>query len=87
MWQYDGWSQNGLGGIYFYNDWKAHTDWGSTRPDYGRAEVRDYIKGQIRMFLEDYKVDGFRWDSVYNIRNASGSWNQIGSDMLGTSTR
>jgi 1,4-alpha-glucan branching enzyme len=82
MWQYDGWSQNGLGGIYFYNDWKAHTDWGSTRPDYGRAEVRDYIKGQIRMFLEDYKVDGFRWDSVYNIRNASGSWNQIGSDML-----
>jgi 1,4-alpha-glucan branching enzyme len=82
LWQYDGWSQNGLGGIYFYNDWKAHTDWGSTRPDYGRAEVRDYIQGQIRMFLEDYKVDGFRWDSVYNIRNASGTWNQIGSDML-----
>ncbi len=82
MWQYDGWSQNGLGGIYFYNDWKAHTDWGSTRPDFGRAEVRDYIQGQIRMFLEEYRVDGFRWDSVYNIRNASGSWNQIGSDML-----
>lgn len=82
IWQYDGWSQNGLGGIYFYNDWKADTDWGQTRPDYGRQEVRDYIKGQIRMFLEDYKVDGFRWDSVYNIRNASGSWNQIGSDML-----
>lgn len=82
LWQYDGWSENGLGGIYFYNDWKAHTDWGSTRPDYGRTEVRDYIKGQIRMFLDEYKVDGFRWDSVYNIRNASGSWNQHGSDML-----
>ncbi|MDD4340756.1 MAG: carbohydrate-binding protein [Kiritimatiellae bacterium] len=82
MWQYDGWSENGLGGIYFYNDWKADTDWGQTRPDYGRAEVRDYIKGQIRMFLAEYQVDGFRWDSVYNIRHASGSWNQDGSDML-----
>lgn len=82
MWQYDGWSENGLGGIYFYNDWKAHTDWGSTRPDYGRPEVRDYIKGQIRMFLADYHVDGFRWDSVYNIRHASGAWNPDGSAML-----
>lgn len=82
LWQYDGWSQNGLGGIYFYNDWKAHTDWGSTRPDYGRGEVRTYIKDQIRLFLEEYRVDGFRWDSVYNIRNASGTWNQDGSDML-----
>jgi 1,4-alpha-glucan branching enzyme len=82
MWQFDGWSQDGLGGIYFYNDWKAHTDWGSTRPDYGRGEVRTFIKDQIRMFLEEYRVDGFRWDSVYNIRHASGTWNQIGSDML-----
>ncbi|MGD9613717.1 MAG: alpha-amylase family glycosyl hydrolase, partial [Kiritimatiellia bacterium] len=82
MWQYDGWSTGGYGGIYFYNDWKANTDWGSTRPDYDRAEVRDYVKGQIRMFLEEYQVDGFRWDSVYNIRHASGTWNQIGSDML-----
>jgi len=82
MWQYDGWSQDNLGGIYFYNDWKASTDWGHTRPDYGRGEVRTYIKDQIRMYLEEYRVDGFRWDSVYNIRNASGSWNQDGSDML-----
>ncbi len=84
MWQYDGWSENSLGGIYFYNNWKAHTDWGSTRPDYGRQEVRDYIQGQIRMFLEEYKVDGFRWDSVYNIRYASGQSNPDGSAMLAT---
>ncbi|NCA83109.1 MAG: hypothetical protein EOM72_10260 [Opitutae bacterium] len=68
MWQYDGWSDGGYGGIYFYNDDRAKTMWGDTRPDYGRAEVRDYVKGQIRMFLEEYDVDGFRWDSVYNIR-------------------
>ncbi|HAL92990.1 MAG TPA: hypothetical protein DCM68_08215 [Verrucomicrobia bacterium] len=44
--------------------------------------MRDYIKEQIRMFVEDYHIDGFRWDSVYNIRYASGTWNQTGNDML-----
>lgn len=83
MWQYDGWSQNGLGGIFFYNEgWKASTMWGDTRPDFGRQEVKDYVHGQIRMFVEDYHVDGFRWDSVYNIRHYSDVWNQAGSDML-----
>ena len=82
MWQYDGWSSGGYGGIYFYNDWKANTDWGSTRPDYGRSEVRDFIQAQIQSFVEDYHVDGFRWDSVYNIRTCGGTWNQNGSDLL-----
>ena len=83
MWQYDGWSQNGLGGIFFYNEaWKASTDWGSTRPDYGRTEVKDFIQAQIQMFVEEFHIDGFRWDSVYNIRTCGGTWNQAGSDML-----
>ena len=82
MWQYDGWSSGGYGGIYFYNDWKANTDWGSTRPDYGRAEVKDFIQAHIQMFVENYHIDGFRWDSVYNIRTCGGTWNQAGSDML-----
>ncbi len=34
LWQFDGWSENDGGGIYFYNDWKAETR-GHTRPDYG----------------------------------------------------
>ncbi|HNR93937.1 MAG TPA: carbohydrate-binding protein [Kiritimatiellia bacterium] len=69
LWQFDGWSQNGLGGIYFYNstDGKAYTWWGSTRPDYSRTEVRDFIRDQIMMFVEEYRVGGFRWDSVFNI--------------------
>lgn len=83
MWQYDGWSQNGLGGIYFYNEkWKAQTDWGDTRPDFGRPEVKNFIHDQIRMLVEKYKIDGFRWDSVYNIRNYSGSENPEGAAML-----
>ena len=67
LWGFDGWSQNGFGGIYFYNDDRAHTPWGSTRPDYGRPEVRRFIRDQIFMFADEYRVDGFRWDSVYHI--------------------
>ena len=67
LWQFDGWSENGLGGIYFYNDGRAHTPWGSTRPDYGRPEVRAFVRDQIFMFADEYRVDGFRWDSVFHI--------------------
>jgi len=78
LWQFDGWSQNGLGGIYFYNENdKAYTWWGHTRPDYGRAEVRQFIRDQIFMFLEEYKVDGFRWDSVFNMIFYNGGGNAI----------
>ncbi len=74
LWQFDGWSANGKGGIYFYNDSRASTMWGETRPDFGRSEVREFIHQNIRMFLEEYRVDGFRWDSVFNILYAdSGS--------------
>ncbi len=72
LWQFDGWSQNGRGGIYFYNDDKASTMWGDTRPDYGRGEVREFIHQNIRMYLEEYRVDGFRWDSVFSILYANG---------------
>ena len=82
LWQFDGWSENGLGGIYFYNDGRAHTPWGSTRPDYGRPEVRKFIRDQIFMFAEEYRVDGFRWDSVYHIINTEQDRNLQGVDML-----
>ena len=38
MWQFDGWSQDGYGGIYFYNHWRSTTPWGNTRFDYGRPK-------------------------------------------------
>jgi len=67
LFQYDGWNQNGNGGIYFYQDDRRHTPWGETRPDYGRVEVQDFIRGNIAMWLDDFHMDGLRWDSVYNI--------------------
>ncbi len=72
LWQFDGWSENGRGGIYFYNDPRGDTPWGS-RPDYGRPEVRQYILDNITMWLEEYHVDGFRLDSTIYMRNTAGN--------------
>ncbi|UUO06291.1 alpha-amylase family glycosyl hydrolase [Blastopirellula sp. J2-11] len=72
IWQFDGWSENGKGGIYFYNDWKSKTPWGDTRPDYGRGEVRQYIHDNALMWLEDYHVDGLRYDMTLFIRSVDG---------------
>jgi 1,4-alpha-glucan branching enzyme len=80
LWQFDGWSENDGGGIYFYNDWKAETPWGSTRPDYGRDEVRRYIHDNAMMWLKDYRVDGLRMDMVPYIRNVRADGNP-GNDI------
>ena len=75
LWQFDGWSENGMGGIYFYNDWRANTPWGDTRPDYGRHEVRQYLVDNALMWLEDYHLDGLRFDATAYIRTVKGSEN------------
>ncbi|MBE7174976.1 MAG: alpha amylase C-terminal domain-containing protein [Mucilaginibacter polytrichastri] len=87
LWQFDGWSENDMGGIYFYNDWKAKTPWGDTRPDYGREEVRRYIHDNAMMWLEEYRVDGLRMDMIPYIRNVNADENPAttlddGLDML-----
>lgn len=67
-WQFDQRLPPSDGGIYFYSDPdRATTPWGP-RPDFSRPEVRAFIGDSIRMFLEEYQLDGFRWDSVHNIR-------------------
>lgn len=73
LWQFDGWSENDKGGIYFYNDWRSKTPWGDTRPDYGRQEVREYIRDNALMWLQSYGVDGLRYDMTAFIRNTQGS--------------
>ncbi|MFO0818646.1 MAG: alpha-amylase family glycosyl hydrolase [Pirellulales bacterium] len=73
-WQFDGWFQhwNGeaMGGIYFYNDWRAWTPWGTkNRPDFGRPEVRALIRDNALMWLEEFRLDGLRFDMTPYIRN------------------
>ncbi|TWU02007.1 alpha-amylase family glycosyl hydrolase [Neorhodopirellula pilleata] len=76
LWQFDGWSENDKGGIYFYNDHRSSTPWGDTRPDYGRGEVRAYIRDNAMMWLEDYHVDGLRYDMTLYIRSIDASGTQ-----------
>ena len=68
LWRFDGWSQGPWGGIYFYNDDRAYTPWGDSRPDFGRGEVRSYIRDNVLSWLEESRLDGLRWDSTSTMR-------------------
>ncbi len=81
LWQFDGWSENNLGGIYFYNDHRSSTPWGDTRPDYGRGEVRTYLRDNALSWIRDYGVDGLRWDMVLYIRSRTGNPGDPSDDL------
>jgi len=70
-WQFDGWSQNGYGGLYFYNDARAQTPWGTTRPDYGRGEVRSFIRDNALMWLDEFNCGGMRFDATLYVRTSA----------------
>jgi 1,4-alpha-glucan branching enzyme len=70
LWRFDGWSENDGGGIYFFNDWRAETPWGHSRPDYTRGEVRQFLLDNALVWLGDYHIDGLRVDGTVFIRTA-----------------
>ena len=72
LWRFDGWRENEGGGIYFYNDDRASTPWGDTRPDYGRGEVRTFLRDSAMTWLEEFRCDGLRFDSTGHIRSVDG---------------
>jgi 1,4-alpha-glucan branching enzyme len=81
LWRYDGWSDfDHPGGIYFYDTARIHTPWGP-RPDYGRGEVRQYLRDNALFWLNKYRLDGLRFDSVVNIRNRNGNNNDPAGDL------
>ena len=68
LWQYDGDEETGGGGIYFYDDDRANTPWGDTRPDFSREEVRDWVRDNVAHWLENFRFDGVRMDGTKYIR-------------------
>lgn len=47
---------------YFYEN--DHPTWDSKLFDYGKPEVAHFLLSNARYFLEEYKLDGFRFDGV-----------------------
>ncbi len=80
LWQFDGWSENNRGGIYFYNDERGDTPWGG-RPDYGREEVRQFILDNVTMWFTEYHIDGLRIDSTTYMRNTGGPTGDTAHDI------
>lgn len=83
LWQFDGWQERGQGGIYFYNDQRGLTQWGP-RPDFGRPEVRRFIRDYVMFLVDECHCDGARIDSTSNIwgfDNGNG-WNPEGFGLL-----
>ena len=70
LWQFDGWTptEEETGGLYFYNDWRARTMWAHTRPNFLLPQSRQLIEDNVRMWLEEFHLDGLRWDSTVNFR-------------------
>ena len=62
VWQFDG----PVNAYFFPDPVKQWTPWGP-RPDYDKPEVRRYIQDHIKLLLDEFRVDGFRWDSPQNI--------------------
>ena len=68
LFQFDGSGGGQEGGIYFYGQpGLAQTPWGP-RVRFDDPTVRRFVRDNIFMWLEEYRVDGFRWDSPSNIR-------------------
>ena len=70
--------------LYFYPEGNGYreTPWGP-RPDYGRAEVRQYLRDSVRMWLEEYHVDGLRIDGTDFIKVNAEGWSLL-QDIAGT---
>jgi 1,4-alpha-glucan branching enzyme len=75
LWNFDGWTGSGAGGgIYFYQDSTlSSTPYGS-RPNFSRQSVRDFIQQNFQMWLDEYHVDGFRWDTPGLMMNAGSTF-------------
>lgn len=54
--------------FYFYtNSGICCTPWGQ-RPNYASEGVRSYIIDNFKMWMDEYHIDGFRWDAVGGMR-------------------
>jgi 1,4-alpha-glucan branching enzyme len=73
---------DGGAGIYFFPPGSyANTPWGP-RPNYPEPQVAAMLLSSVTWWLDEMRGDGFRWDSVSNIRAIDGSGTTPGGREL-----
>ena len=51
--------------LYFYNGWQGHHPaWDSRCFDYGKNETKFFLLSNCKYWMEEYRLDGFRFDGV-----------------------
>ena len=51
--------------LYFYNGPQGrHPAWGSRCFDYGKDETKYFLLSNVKYWMEEYRIDGFRFDGV-----------------------
>ena len=65
LWEFDGYGHDG--GIYIEGG--QQTDWGRG-PAWWKREVQDYFYQNARMYLEEYRADGLRFDVTTQINGS-----------------
>ncbi|MBK7858242.1 MAG: alpha amylase C-terminal domain-containing protein [Archangiaceae bacterium] len=80
---FDGHCPNDAWGIHFFAPGQyASTPWGP-RPNYTEPRVSSMLLDSVKQWLTEYRGDGFRFDSVSNIRALDGSGTTPGGrDLL-----
>ncbi len=79
---FDGSCAAGSAGIYFFPAGAyATTPWGP-RPNYADPQVLAMLLASADVWLDEFHGDGFRWDSVANIRARDGSGATPGGQAL-----
>jgi len=56
---------DGSGNQYFHKGGRGyHEQWDSKLFDYGRIEVLQFLLSNVRFWLEEYHIDGYRFDGI-----------------------
>ena len=64
LWEFDGWSQDDNGGIYFEK--AGDTGWGQGFA-FWKEEVQEYLSATMDTWLGEYNCDGVRIDSAHSM--------------------
>lgn len=79
---FDGHCPDDSAGVYFFGAGPyASTPWGP-RPDFTQPVVKKMLLASADQWLVEYRGDGFRWDSVSNVRAVDGQGTTPGGKEL-----